>query len=199
MNRKEYAVFSSGPYDLNLVGVRTANLASGLFNDWGYCFHQEDRQIRAWGGVMSIITTDPGQAAREKPMNRNGTALMCPGQYRGAYILGKHRNYTALRQDRPIRFWRAQAEFWDDMDDLDDPVHLGLPVINEVIGAHHHRALDNVRLRSIGRFSYACQVWAEIWAYRMMIGLAQEAERQRQFTRTTYTLLDERDFHFLGA
>ncbi len=196
MKEKEYAVFTSGLYDVNLVGVRTANLARAVFNDWGYCFHFD---ATSWAGLQSIMTTDPGQAGRDKPMNRNGTALMCPGQYRGVYELGLHRSYKALRQCAPIKFWRAQPDLWEQMDSLDDPERLGLPVYEAVIGAHHHRALDNIRLEKIGRFSYGCQVWPEIWAYRYMIALAQAALDVRSFKKTSYTVLDERDFHFLGA
>ena len=52
-----------------------------------------------WEHYRWPITTDPGLYWLENPMNVDGTAILAPGQYRGAYRIGKHRDdYQAVVQ-----------------------------------------------------------------------------------------------------
>ncbi len=44
---------------------------------------------------------------REHPINVRGPAVMQPGQYHGAYKIGRLRRYKALQQKGPITIFRA--------------------------------------------------------------------------------------------
>lgn len=44
-----------------------------------------------WNYFVFPATTDPGTFYRENPLSVKGTAIMKPGQYRGAYMIGRHR------------------------------------------------------------------------------------------------------------
>ena len=57
-------------------------------------------------------TTDPGLYYRHNPLNCFGTAVLVPGQYRGAFVLGQHQGlYEALTQGKSLPVYRD-----DDLD-----------------------------------------------------------------------------------
>lgn len=77
MNKKGYKIFH-GPYNLNLIGIRSKNSQSDQFDDT-FCILYEDKD-----GVMTLesfpCTTDPGKHYLMNPMNVKGCAIMVPGQ-----------------------------------------------------------------------------------------------------------------------
>ena len=77
-----YAVFEKGTYNLNIIGLRTKGSDSNKFDD-RICVVYKDEN--GWVTRTWEATCDPGLYWREKPMNVAGTAIMCEGQYRGAY------------------------------------------------------------------------------------------------------------------
>ena len=92
----DYAFFTTGDYNLNIFGIRNKNLQTDTFNDYICLAYRE-------GGNMQLkvyaATTDPGSTYRKRCIDSRGTAIMLPGQYKGAYGIGLHRNsYEALRQ-----------------------------------------------------------------------------------------------------
>jgi len=185
MENKEYAVFQNAtqPYNLNLVGIRTLDIVSEKFNDWVTVFYWYDGQCVFFGFPA---TTDPGLFYRENPLQVRGTAIMVPGQYRGAYMVGKHRGYKALQQRVAMRFWRdADRDAELDMD--------GMPVEEDVIGANIHRANAHRPSLQVGKWSAGCQVIQDPYHFAFLISLCEQASAA--FGNSfTYTLLDERDF-----
>lgn len=95
MQAKGYTVFLNEPYDLNLIGIRTEDLAANTFNDWLCVLYRSEGR---WLLFALPDTTDPGIYYRKHPMNVDGTAILKPGQYRGAYKVGQHKGYAALQQ-----------------------------------------------------------------------------------------------------
>lgn len=185
MENKGYAVFQNAarPYNLNLVGIRTDDTMSERFNDWLTAFYWFDGQCVFFG---LPATTDPGLFYRENPLQVRGTAILVPGQYRGAYMVGKHRGYKALQQRVPMRFWRdANRDGELDM--------AGMPIEEDVIGANIHRANAYRPSLQVGKWSAGCQVIQDPHHFAFLMALCDQAHALYG-NRFTYTLLEERDF-----
>ena len=83
-----YAYFTNGDYNLNIFGIRNNDLQKDTFNDFVCITYKEKDK---WQLKVFEATTDPGSTYRTKLINKDGTAIMVPGQYRGAYHLGLQR------------------------------------------------------------------------------------------------------------
>ena len=106
--KKGYAFFDQGDYNLNVFGVRRENMLSDRFDDYLGAVYKDTQ--RRWRLKIWPATTDPGRYWLERPQNPAGTAILVPGQYRGAYQVGKHQGkYSALCQAGPVRVWRDKS------------------------------------------------------------------------------------------
>lgn len=189
-----HQVFTSGDYNLNLFGIRSSDNTAGTFNDLLGCAYKVDGQwhVRYWAA-----TTDPGLYYRENPMNVKGTAILCPGQYRSAYVIAKHKSsYDALCQRTggdPVTVWRDANR--DDVLDYEGPTDTGFFGIN--LHASSSNPYGETRDRdddaAVGKWSAGCQVHATTTGFREMMALARkQIEVHPTWTeRFTYTLLDE--------
>ena len=133
------------------------------------------------------ITTDPGaHYTKSELMNKDGAAILVPGQYVNTYGLGKHRGkYEALCETGgPVRVWRDGNR--DDRLDRSGRIYEGVFWINI------HRAGQSGTTERIGKYSAGCQVFQNADNFANFIGLARKSRdiRGNQFT---YTLLEEAD------
>lgn len=182
MRAKGYRVFQNpGGHDLNIVGVRTADMAANRFNDFIAVFY---RQGLDWVFFAFPATTDPGTYYRFKPLNVRGAAVMAPGQYRGAYRLGMHKGYAALEQCGPVKIYRDG--------DLDDVVDVYGDAVSGVFGLNIHRAGAFRSSVLVDRWSAGCQVFADPDHFDFFMRLCMRA-RDRFGNSFTYTLLDQGD------
>lgn len=180
--RKGYRFFDEGDYNLNLIGIRSADQVANTFNDY---------LAVAWrfDGIPHCLTfpatTDPGIFWREHPANVSGTAIVVPGQYLGLWEIGLHRGqYPALVQRGPIRVYRDNNR--DRVLDQDAPIDAGL------FGINCHRASANGESRQVDKWSAGCQVLAHPKDFALLMALCERAAENwgRSFT---YTLLEEKD------
>lgn len=108
-----FKVFTQ-PFSVNLGGIRTNDNTANTFNDWLYAFYFDSS-----GNIKGIVipgTTDAGVYYREKPMNKNGTAIIQHNvQQKGVYQLQDptknkkqlgHNGQKAFRQIKPMAYWR---------------------------------------------------------------------------------------------
>jgi hypothetical protein len=131
------------------------------------------------------ITTDPGLYWLRKPMNVNGTAILCPGQYRGAYKIDKHRGkYDALCQrGSPLSVWRDGNR--DSIHDMNDDT-----IATGYFGINIHKAGRNST--QVDKWSAGCQVFKNDGDFKELMMTARAAEKQ--FGNSfTYTLLESTD------
>lgn len=180
--RRGYRFFDEGNYNLNLIGIRTADDTANTFND---------HLAVAWrfDGVPHCLvfpaTTDPGLYWRRHPANVNGTAIVVPGQYPGLWQLGLHQGkYPALVQRGPIRVYRDND--CDQVLDQDAPIDAGL------FGINCHRASAHHESRQVDRWSAGCQVLASPKDFGLLMALCERAAENwgRSFS---YTLIEEGD------
>ena len=73
-----YKVFTSGPYDLNLFGIRAPDSRANTFNDFMGCAYQNENM--SWVVEYWEATCDPGTYWLENYNEENvsGTAILIP-------------------------------------------------------------------------------------------------------------------------
>jgi len=185
MEAKGYAVFKDEKgYDLNLIGVRTADTEANTFNDWLCVMYQ---QHGVWNLFAFPATTDPGLYWRLHPMNALGTAMLKPDQYRGAWKLGKHKGkYNALVQGKDVTVYRDA-----DRDSLLEPDEGNTET--GMFGINIHRSNPQQASANVDKWSAGCQVLADPIHFDFLMALANKSA-ELYGPHFTYTLLTERDF-----
>ncbi len=179
MHRLGHRVFMGARgYDLNIVGIRTPDTAANTFNDWLTLFYL---QGKSWVYCAFPATTDPGIYWREHPMNINGTAILKPGQYRGAYEIGTHKGRPALVQKREVTVYRDS-----DRDALLDVT--GAPEQTGFFGINIHQASSHTTSTIVGKWSAGCQVVADHRHHDHLMRMARASARIYG-PAFTYTLL----------
>lgn len=169
--------------DLNIVGIRTSSTRANEFDDWLTVFY-------AFDGVWNLFgfpaTTDPGTYHRLNPINVRGTAVVKPGQYRGAYRVGRHQGYKALQQKGPITVYRDSNRD-DEIDTTGMEEDRGLYAINI------HRASRIRASRRVDRWSAGCQVLQDPDHFAFLMVLSERAA-EKFGNSLSYTLIEEADF-----
>ena len=186
MKSKGYTVFERGDYNLNIVGVRKRNGQPGKWDDSLAVFYKRGA---LWCSHHFECTVDPGlHWLHKRVLNVKGTAVLYPGQYRGAFEKGLHRGkYEALVQCKPVKVWR----------DANRDKHIdtwGQPSESGMFGINIHRAHPKKVLDEIGPYSAGCQVIRRNNDFRFFMGLIDRSIQMTGYDRFTYTLLDEWQF-----
>ena len=180
MDRQGLKVFAQGEFNLNIFGIR---MNPGKVNEFDDLLGVAYREMGNWVVRYWPITTDPGLYWLENPINVDGTAILVPGQYRGAWTLGKHRGrYDALVQRKPVRVYRDRGR--DGFIDTDtDSIQDGL------FGINIHRASQGSSSSAVNRWSAGCQVFARAGDFDEFMSLVEQSAPLYGST-FTYTLLE---------
>lgn len=96
--KRGHAFFEKGRYNVNIVGIRTADKTDwNQFDDELLLVYKDD--FDHWKIKTYSITTIPGVSILQNPVNTKGTAVVVPGQYPGVWEIGLHKGkYKALVQ-----------------------------------------------------------------------------------------------------
>jgi hypothetical protein len=191
---KGYRWNESGQFAINIIGVRSDTSESNKFDDF-MIVAAKDKNYQ-WVVRVYPITTDPGKPWLLKPMDPGGCAVMVPGQYIDAYMVGIHgrskpadRRYEALEQCGKIRYVRDNnRDSRIDRELYQDPKK----IFSSIIKTNIHRASRWTIGRFIETYSAGCQVfqkYADFEEFMKICKLAMPYNRNR----FTYTLLEERD------
>jgi len=175
-----YRFFNRGDYNLNIIGVRSADTHSNEFND-RICFAYYVNNMP----MLHIFeaTTDPGVYWRENLANVDGTAIVVPGQYPNLWKIGKHQGrYTALKQHRKISVYRDS--------NLDGKIDTNVAIDTGMFGINMHHASVNTISQNVDRWSAGCQVLANRVDFDISIALCKKSA-EIHGNGFTYTLLDE--------
>ena len=186
--RKGYAWFVNGAYNLNIIGVRSASgsKVTNKFDDYFVVAYRDSKGV--WQRHVWPCTTEPGLDYMKNPMNKGGTAIVVPGQYRGVWQIGIHAGkYRALVQrKKPIKVYRDANR--DDVYDL-----LPKTICNGIYGINMHRASKWGRINAVGKYSAGCQVFADPNDFNKMMELADRQVNGGYGNSFTYTLVREED------
>ena len=185
MRSMGYQVFTDGDWNLNIFGVRSKERIAGRFDDWigAACKRYDQWYVRWWQA-----TTDPSPFYLiEHPTNPKGTAILVPGQYRGAYKIGKHRgSYDALVQSEPVAVYRDDTK--DRILDMDRK-----SIITGRYGINIHRSHPRRDMGDgwVGPYSAGCQVFSHPDGLGELLVLCHAQIKNRGWDTYTYTLLDQ--------
>lgn len=171
------------PYELNIVGLRSASIIPNKFDDELHVFYKVN--AFKWNYHVFKATTDPGTFWLRNPMQPQGTAILSEGQYVNAYALGLHRGqYTALVQLKPVTVIRdydrnATLDFYNGTK------------TKGMYGINIHRANKTGTTKTVDKNSAGCQVFESAGSFELFLRLC---ERHRQYygNQFTYTLIDFR-------
>ena len=184
MESKGYKVWRNPKgHDLNIVGIRTKDMTANCFNDWITAFYLFQD---AWSFFAFPATTDPGTFYRLNPENVKGTAILKPGQYRGAYKIGMHKGYKALEQQRPVTVYRDANR--DEVLDVS-----GMTEETGIFGINIHHANAVRASTEVGKWSAGCQVFQDPDHFAFFLTLCERG-KEKFGNSFTYTLLEENDF-----
>ena len=187
LREKGYEFFTNGAYNLNIIGVRSdqQNKVTNLFDDLLVVVYQTPE--KGWTKQIYKITTEPGiYYMAKKLLNKKGTSILVPGQYRGCYTIGKHRGkYDALVQVGELTVYR---------DNNMDMTYDMRPEKKDkgLFGINIHRSNEFSVRETIDKYSAGCQVFADPNEFASFMRLCK---LQQKFlsNKFTYTLLNESD------
>lgn len=184
MDKKGYAFFTNGQYNLNIIGIRSNNFGTNKFDDVLLVAYKDDKDTLVCHEFP--ITTDPGSYWLSKPLNPKGTAILVPDQYRSAYQKAKHQGkYFALCQRKPVTVYRDndKDEELDLKPETKDTGYFGINI---------HRSNPYGKSYRIDKWSAGCQVFQSKTDFELFMSLVDKAIEI--FSNSfTYTLLEETD------
>ncbi len=190
-DKKGYAFFTSGDYNLNIFGIRAYPGTVNKFDDIVGVAYKVNGE---WQLKCFHATTDPGLYWLNNLMNVNSTAILKEGQYRGGWKIGMHKGqYKALIQNKPITVYRDRNK--DNKHDFDERnTETGM------FGVNIHRATPNSGQTStnVDKWSAGCQVIAAKDDFDTLMKLVDKASA-KYGSVFTYTLFNQRDFEGIEA
>jgi len=193
MIEKGYKTFTA-PYSMNIIGVRSENSKSDQFDDELHVMFLNYSFTRKH--FIFKCTTDPGKHWLMNPLNKNGTLITVPGQYRGVFKIGYHnrskgnKKYKALEQVKPMTYVRDNNKDGVlDFDLMNDPSNL----IEGNFKTNIHRASKWKSVLNIGYYSAGCTVIQDPEDFNHLMMLCAKQEEEGLGDQFTYTLLNESD------
>lgn len=191
-----YKTFTTGLFNLNIIGIRTLDNTPNVFNDWLAVWYYA--QVKQGGGIemerpffhLWQITTDPGTYYLKNPLKLKGTMILKEGQY-PVYQLDYHRGkYLALCQRLgPVQVYRDRNK--DEILDFNPGT-----LESGNFGCNIHRAGKFGPFTWIDKHSAGCQVFRYPYNFDNFILLCQAA-KELHGNKFTYTLINEKDFGLL--
>lgn len=182
LRHKKFKLYTR-PYELNIVGLRSASTLPNRFDDEIHVFYKINPMT--WNYHIFKATTDPGTFWLRNPMQTQGTAILAEGQYVNAYALGLHRGlYKALVQQKPVTIIRdydrdAKLDFYN-----------GTKTTG-MYGINIHRANKIGTTKTVDKNSAGCQVFENADSFEQFMLLC-ERHRKKYGNQFTYTLIDFR-------
>lgn len=175
--KKGHKFYDRGDYNVNVFGFRLT-IGTDEYDDVIGIAYREN-------GVPKLkifkATTDPGLYYLEHLLNKDGCAILVPGQYKGSHMIGPHgrKKYTALRQKGNMKVYR-DGDLDNEHDMIASSIQKGVFYIN----LHHGYNSRKVKKNSAG-----CQVIQSTDDFNEFMGICQNASAiwGNSFT---YTLFD---------
>jgi len=180
---KGYAWFESGDYNLNIVGIRntsTKNKITNKFDDKLTLSYLIDGKPQFY---EFDITTDPGMYYSKYLLNKDGVAILVPGQYKATYQIGLHQGkYEALVQRKSVKVFRDN--------DKDNEYDMKPEKIDEgLFGINIHRSNPKGESLVIDKWSAGCQVFKRVKDFNIFMNICKQSSKVWG-NSFTYTLIE---------
>ena len=186
---KGYKYFTSSKgYDVNIVGIRNSETHGVVTNRFDDTLTISYKDLNGnWIYNEYKATTDPGSHWEKNLLNKDGVAILKPGQYRGSHKLGLHQGkYEALRQKSPVKVYRDDNKDGD-YDLIEENVQEGIFGIN--IHKAGRRAEGSTQ---VDKWSAGCQVFSKESDFNEFMDVCRKAS-DIWGNSFTYTLIESKD------
>lgn len=184
--KKGYTYFEKGNYNMNIIGVRS-NQNNKVTNKYDDCLVLIYNTETGWKRQIYSITTEPGLSSMKAPSNAKGTAILAPGQYRGAYKIDKHNGkYDALCQrNKVVKVYRDnnRNEVYDYKPETIDTGMFGINI---------HRSNETWTRSTVDGYSAGCQAFNDPKEFISFMNLIKKSAKIYG-NCFTYTLINEED------
>lgn len=184
--KKGYAFFTNGNYNVNIIGIRS-NQGNKVTNKYDDLLIVDYNTEIGHKRQIYTITTEPGLSFMKNPSNSKGTAILVPGQYRGVYAVGLHRGkYKALCQCLgAVKVYRDGNK--DDIYDLNpNKIDKGW------FGINIHRSNETWTRETVDNYSAGCQVFNNPKDFVSFMNIIEKS-KAIYGNKFTYTLINEED------
>ena len=175
-------------YDVNIIGIRNSETDGKVTNHFDDTLTLSYKDAAGeWKFHQWEATTDPGQYWIENPMNKDGCAILVPGQYRGSHKIRLHQGkYEALGQRRPVKVYRDNDR---DLEyDTDEAT-----ITEGVYGINIHRSNPYTESYYVNKWSAGCQVFKKVDDFHEFMEICRKA-RDIWGNTLSYTLIESKDF-----
>jgi len=182
-NKLGHAFFEKGDYNLNIVGIRNDSGKADTFDDTIIVAYKKSSK---WIVDTYPATTEPGTSILRRPINKKGTAILVPDQYRGVYRIDTHggkRKYTAVCQRN------GTVNVWRDTNKNSIPDCVG-PKDSGFFGINIHRQWGSDEREYTGGVSAGCQVFQSSKDFYEFMDTCNKAA-DKWGNSFTYTLIEQ--------
>ena len=190
MEDKGYAFFQSGIFNINIVGIRSKETKSNKFDDTILLIYKNKK--KEWEVQSSVVTTDPGEKYLVHPMNKKGSAILVPNQYRGVYKVDVHARHNSkfahealCQRGNVLKVWRDgnRDKILDHDPETIDEGWFGINIHRSKVGEASY----------VGSYSAGCQVFKNGTDFKLFM-TAVKKSAELYGNSFSYTLLEEKDF-----
>ena len=191
MKKKEYSFFESGKYNVNIIGIRASEKKTNVFDDTMLLIYKNKKE--QWEVLSSVITTDPGEKYLVHPVNKKGTAILVPGQYRGVYRIDIHARHNTKFAHEALCQRGNVLKVWRDGNRDKALDHDPESVDEGWFGVNIHRSKASGSASYVGSYSAGCQVFKNSTEFKLFMDVIKRSAA-RYGNSFSYTLLTESDF-----
>lgn len=184
--KKGYAFFTNGNYNVNIIGVRS-NQSGKVTNAYDDLLIVDYNTETGHKRQIYTITTEPGLKLMKAPSNSKGTAILVPGQYRGVYAVDLHNGkYKAVCQRLG-----AVKVYRDGNKDTTYDYNPG-SIDTGWFGINIHRSNETWTRNTIDGYSAGCQVFNDPKEFAAFMRIIEKS-KTIYGNKFTYTLVNEED------
>jgi len=191
MEKKGYAFFDRGTFNVNIVGIRATKKQTNVFDDTLLLIYKNKK--KEWEVISSVITTDPGEKYLVDPINDKGTAILIPNQYRGVYQVDIHARNNSRFAHEALCQRGGKLQVWRDNDRDTILEHDPESIDEGWFGINIHRSKSTGEADYVGSYSAGCQVFKNSTDFKLFMDIIKRS-RKLYGNSFSYTLLEEQDF-----
>jgi len=183
--------FENGIFNVNIVGIRSSERRSNKFDDTMLLIYKNKK--KEWEVISSVVTTDPGEKYLVHPMNKKGTAILVPNQYRGAYKIDIHARNNIKFAHEALCQRGAKLKVWRDGNKNKILDHDPESIDEGWFGINIHRSKSSGEAGYVGSYSAGCQVFKNSTDFKLFMDVIKRSA-ELYGNSFSYTLVEEKDF-----
>lgn len=171
---------------LNIVSFRNSIPGSKVTNVFDDTLTLSYKENGVWVFKSWAITTDPGTKAVKEYHNKNGVAILVPGQYIDSHTIRLHQGkYEAVCQAGIVKVFRDKNK--DMIFDMNPT-----SIETGIFGINIHRSNPTTESFAVENWSEGCSVFKRVKDFNEFMVICNKF-KTLQNNKFTYTLLESKD------